>query len=130
MMKEKSIVNAFESGKIYMLNDSCDGDSVEWKEHPKFKGVSLKNLIGGDQTQGLLSCHLVRVLPGCEIGDHIHEGRMELHEVIAGKGSCVLDKKVISYAPGSVTVIPADIQHKVVADEEGLYILAKFLPAL
>jgi len=37
---------------------------------------------------------------------------------------------MIGYTSGKICIIPANISHKVVADKEGMYILAKFTPAL
>ncbi len=34
-----------------------------------------------------LSCHLVKINPECEIGDHIHENNLEIHEIIYGSGT-------------------------------------------
>ncbi|HOJ78159.1 MAG TPA: cupin domain-containing protein [Bacillota bacterium] len=124
------LANQFESGNVNLENQTVKIGSLAWQEHPKFKGVSLKTLVKGEATNGLVSCHLVRILPGHEIGEHLHEGRIELHEIVAGAGNCILGGQTIRYQPGEVTVIPADLIHRVVAGEPGLIILAKFLPAL
>ena len=55
---------------------------------------------------------------------------MELHEVIGGRGRCTIGEETFDYFPGAVSYIPDDIKHSVRADAEGLYILAKFSPAL
>ena len=43
---------------------------------------------------------------------------------------CYLENNKYEYAQGTITIIPAGSSHKVVAGEDGLYILAKFTPAL
>ncbi len=76
------------------------------------------------------NCHLVKIDAGCEIGTHNHCGKTELHEVIFGHGKCFVGEKEIDYTTGKITVMPADINHKVTAGDEGLFLFAKFFPAL
>ncbi len=105
-------------------------DSFAWNPHPSFRGVSMKNIICGSDTHGRLSCHIVKIEPGCEIGTHIHEGKMELHEVVNGSGFCEIGERTVDYKKGVVSYIPDDIIHRVCASDDGLLILAKFSPAL
>lgn len=105
-------------------------DNMEWSPHPAFKGVFLKHIIKAADTEKRLSCHIVKIEPHCELGSHIHEGRMELHEVIGGNGTCTIGEETFDYFSGTVSYIPDDIKHSVRAGSEGLYILAKFSPAL
>ncbi|MDO9325123.1 MAG: cupin domain-containing protein [Methanoregula sp.] len=105
-------------------------ESLPWNPHPKFAGVSLKHLVTGKDTGGRLSLHHVRVDPGCAIGDHTHAGQVEIHDVLAGSGTCTLEGRVIPYAPGIVGVMPADQVHRVEAGTAGLLLLATFSPSL
>ncbi len=109
------------------LDKICSG---QWNPHPSFKGVFLKTTTCGADTGNAFSAHLVRIEPGCSIGLHIHETQCELHEVAEGDGSCVLSGKSIRYAPGVSAVMPMGEEHEVLAGENGLKILAKFVPAL
>lgn len=127
---EERIVEQFCTGKVACLTKTESIEKLAWNDHPSFPGVSLKHIVTGEDSNGQFSAHLVRVMAGCEIGRHTHPGKWELHEVISGKGYCELLEKKIDYNAGTVTVLPADMQHKVVADSENLYILAKFVPAL
>ncbi len=120
----------FEQGKVIAPSAEKDAMSIKWNAHPTFKGVYLKHLLSGADTNKGFSFHLVRIEPGCEIGEHIHEGKWETHEVIAGAGQCAIGEKNIDYAPGVLTAIPDSIKHKVMAGEEGLLLFAKFVPAL
>lgn len=122
--------NKFEYGIITTLEKTINTETLEWNAHKSFKGVSLKHLVTGKDTNNQLSCHLVRVEPHCILDTHIHDGILEIHEVIAGFGTLFLDKDEVTYDIGSISVIPANINHKVIAGNEGLYILAKFSPAL
>ena len=101
-----------------------------FKPHPSFKGVAMKLLVSGEETGGRLSCHEVRVDAGCELALHAHEGKLELHEVIGGSGTAYRGDETMTYLPGTVAVIDADVKHRVVAGAEGIIILAKFTPAL
>lgn len=105
-------------------------ESLPWNPHPKFAGVSLRHLVTGKDTGGRLSLHHVRVDPGCAIGDHAHAGQVEIHDVLAGTGTCTLTGRVIPYTPGVVGVMPADQVHRVDAGKEGMLLLATFSPPL
>nr|WP_319376969.1 cupin domain-containing protein [uncultured Methanoregula sp.] len=113
------------------LMDQVRGtDTLAWNPHPKFPGVALRHLVAGSDTGGRLSLHHVKIEPCCEIGDHTHPGMVEIHDVIAGSGICVLEGKEIRYAPGSMGVMPADQVHRVIAGKAGLLLLATFSPPL
>lgn len=105
-------------------------EDVAWTAHPTFAGVWMKHLVRGGQTNGLLSCHLVRLDPGCELESHVHETQWELHEVAQGGGQAELSGVGMAYAPGVITVIPQGEAHQVRAGVDGLWLLAKFFPAL
>jgi quercetin dioxygenase-like cupin family protein len=122
---------AFESGTIYIngveLNKT---DNIEWQKHPKFNGVFTKNLFSGKDSNNHLSAMLVKVEPNREIGNHIHEGKAELHEVVYGEGIALVNDRSIVYKPGVISLIPADVPHSVKADNTGLVLSAKFTPPL
>lgn len=109
---------------------TIDTKSLPWNPHPKFAGVALRHLVTGADTGDRISLHHVRVDPGCSIGDHAHAGQVEIHDVLAGTGFCTLEGVVISYAPGSMAIMPADKVHRVDAGEAGLLLLATFSPPL
>ena len=120
----------FENGRLFVNETEIDFGTLQWNAHPAFKGVSLKHLITAKDTDGKFSYHLVRIEPNCCIGNHIHETQLETHEVISGSGVCVCSEKNIPYTPGTAAIIPVGVLHNVQADESGLYIFAKFMPAL
>ncbi len=129
-MESKEIAACMSNGTIACFERDVEAGNIEWNEHPKFRGVFLKHLIRGTDTGGQLSCHLVKVDPGCMLDEHIHESEWELHEVIGGEGSGIMNSRDIPYHPGRMAVIPKGARHKVVAGDEGLTLLAKFFPAL
>jgi quercetin dioxygenase-like cupin family protein len=120
----------FETATLFDGENFYHIDDMPWNPHSVFKGVYLKHLIKGEKTNNQISCHLVKIEPGCEIGLHNHIGKTELHEVIEGYGDCITEGKGVHYKTGCVALVPADNNHKVTAGEKGLVLLAKFFPAL
>ena len=104
--------------------------SINFIPHKSFKGVYLKHLVRGDMTDSRISSHLVKVEPFCSLDTHTHSEQLEIHEVIQGDGKCLIADEQLQYTPGTVAVIPQNTPHTVTAGESGLYILAKFQPAL
>jgi quercetin dioxygenase-like cupin family protein len=104
--------------------------TLAWNPHPKFHGVFLRHLVTGTDTGGRLSLHQVRIDPGCSIGDHTHAGQVEIHDVLSGEGTCVLEGTALRYLPGTLGVMPADRVHRITAGPEGLLLLATFSPSL
>jgi quercetin dioxygenase-like cupin family protein len=115
---------------VALIAEDRTADRLAWNPHAKFAGVAMKHLITGNDTGGALSVHHVRIDPGCAIGDHAHAGQVEIHEVLAGGGSCTVGTREIRYVPGVIGVMPADTVHRVVAGKDGLLLLATFSPGL
>lgn len=128
-MNEKTTFEAFNTGLLALPTKTVALENCDWKDHPKFEGVSLKCILSGEDTNGAFSFHLVRIAPNKQIDFHIHAEQVETHEVIAGSGYCINDGVKLDYAPGTLSIFPKAIEHKVVAGEEGLYLFAKFFPA-
>ena len=74
--------------------------------------------------------HIVKIEPECVPDTHLHDGKTEIHQIIAGSGKMYLEGKVIDYSQGQICIIPANTPHKVVAGKDGMYILAIFTPSL
>lgn len=128
-MKTKTITVNIANGAVHYSDRSENISGMDWTSHPKFKGVYLKNMIKGSDTNGLFSSHLVKIDPNCCLEKHCHENQLELHEVIEGDGSCNLIEEVFDYHLGKMAVIPKGKIHMVQAGENGLTLLAKFFPA-
>ena len=128
------MVKATESSgrhsRVFVPGQTLNVESLPWNPHPKFAGVSLRHLVPGKDTGGRMSLHHVRVDPGCAIGDHAHAGQVEIHDVLAGQGTCTLEGRAIPYSPGIAGVMPADQVHRVEAGDKGLLLLATFSPPL
>lgn len=127
----KSLFEKFdEGGKLLLPGATVAFDEIPWSKHPAFEGVELKHIITSEKTDGQFSFHLVRVAPNKKIGSHIHETQLETHEVISGAGICVNNGEELPYEAGIVSIFPAGVPHEVIAGEDGLYLFAKFMPAL
>ena len=122
--------NQFENGRLVLPEKCVEFAQLPWNQHPTFKGVALKHIVTAKDTNGQFSYHLVRIAPNCSIGEHIHATQLETHEVISGEGVCVNAGKTIDYKPGTISIMPANIKHEVNAGPKGLYLFAKFMPAL
>lgn len=126
--------NLFEqfnhAGKLILPNTEISFADIPWSKHPTFEGVELKHIVTSEQTGGQFSYHLVRIAPNKKIGNHVHKTQLETHEVISGHGVCNNEGAEIKYEPGVISILPMNIPHEVTAGNEGLYIFAKFMPAL
>lgn len=127
-------MNLFEqfdnAGKLALPGTTISFAEIPWSKHPAFEGVELKHMITSKQTDGKFSFHLVKIAPNKKIGDHVHKTQLETHEVISGSGICINDGAEIKYEPGVISILPMNVPHEVTAGQEGLYIFAKFMPAL
>lgn len=119
-----------EGRAVHTLTDLRDAEALSWQDHPAFAGVRLRHLVTAADTQGQLSCHIVRLDPGASLAGHVHDGQWELHEVVCGSGTAALAGRKADCAPGVTAVIPRGTPHAVTAGEQGLCLLAKFFPAL
>jgi len=128
--KMKEITACIANGSTTCIDKDIGAGEISWYDHPKFKGVHLKHLIKGADTNGMLSSHMVRIDPYAVLEEHVHENQWELHEVIEGDGRFFLASKEAFYHPGRMGIIPKGTKHKVVAGSKGLVMLAKFFPAL
>lgn len=126
----KELFEKFNDGKLRLPEGQIDFGKINWNKHPTFEGVELKHIITAKDTGGNFSYHLVRIAPNKSIKNHIHETQLETHEVIAGYGKCINDGKSLDYEPGVISIMPAKVAHEVNAGPEGLYLFAKFFPAL
>lgn len=127
---ENAVFAAFESGRCVTPEGEKDCAALPWNKHPAFTGVALKHLVGGGDSGGLFSYHLVRIDPGEAIGEHVHDPQLETHEVVAGSGVCRNGGLDIEYAPGTISLFKPRTAHSVRAGENGLLLLAKFFPPL
>jgi len=124
------LFESFNNGSLKLPTTTTKFANIPWSKHPTFDGVELKHIVTAEETGGQFSYHLVRIAPNKSIKNHIHETQLETHEVIAGSGVCMNDSTEILYEAGVISIMPAGIPHEVNAGDDGLYMFAKFIPAL
>lgn len=129
-MENNILFEQFINGKLSLPNKEIAFENISWSKHPTFEGVELKHIITSKDTNGEFSFHLVRIEPNKKIGMHIHETQLETHEVISGTGICINDNVKLKYSPGIISIFPKKVMHEVTAGDNGLYLFAKFFPAL
>lgn len=125
-----TIINAFDNGFLRLPSSTVDFANIPWSKHPEFAGVELKHIVTAKETAGQFSYHLVHIAPDKKIGNHIHKTQLETHEVIAGSGVCINGGAAIPYETGVISILPAGVPHEVTAGSDGLFLFAKFIPAL
>lgn len=125
-MKTNPFLNAHVA--LPDMDVCCDG--MTWNPHSVFAGVCLRHLVTGKETCGQFSAHLVRVEPGCALESHCHADNWEFHSVLSGSARCEVAGRTTEYGPGVCGVMPQGASHRVVAGDEGVYILATFVPAM
>ncbi len=126
----KALFDKFDNGTFKSPYGEKQFSDLKWNPHPTFEGVELKHLLTSADTDGQFSYHLVRIAPNRSIGEHIHETQLETHEVIEGSGVCLNEGLEIHYKSGTVTILKKATPHSVNAGKDGLYLFAKFIPAL
>jgi len=129
-MNNKELFEQFNKGKLCLPEGEINYATIEWLKHPTFEGVEIKHIITSKQTEGQFSFHLVRIAPNKKIGLHIHEKELETHEVIAGSGTCLNNGVELTYTTGVSSIFAMGALHEVIAGSDGLYLFAKFFPAL
>ncbi len=120
----------FVTGLMEAHGRTVRAADLDWNPHPAFNGVRMKHLLTGSDTSGALSLHLVSIDPDCAIGDHVHADQDELHLVLEGAGTCLLNQDPLAYAPGAGRFLPKGEPHEVRARDRGLLLAAVFTPAL
>jgi len=78
---------------MLLFGSKLKGIDVTYNDyHLVFVGVALKHLVTGEQTEGQFSAHIVKVNPGGILDEHFHDGKTEMHEVMAYVGKQTLAK--------------------------------------
>ena len=126
----ENLFEKFSYGALLLPETSKEFGDIEWCKHPTYEGVELKHIVTSSDTNGEFSYHLVRIAPNMKIGCHVHSEQLETHEVISGSGKCINEGEVIEYSTGVISIMKKGTPHEVAAGNDGLYLFAKFFPAL
>ena len=82
-----------------------DSAAEAWGEHPRFKGVLLKQLLTGADN-GLASVNMVRLEAGKEIPHHTHPVHVETAFLMSGKVYLWLGEREVLFSAGQVVAVP------------------------
>ena len=101
-----------------------------WGEHPRFKGVMLKQLLTGADN-GLASVNMVRLEAGKEIPHHTHPAHVETAFILSGKVYLWLGDQEVLFSAGQVVAVPMNTVHGLRNPfEQDLEVLAMFTPPI
>ena len=128
------------NGASYMPEPEIMGDEAAWKVG-KDRILAVQTCEDGyDYTLldenyneidgGQVDNPELSIAPNKKIGNHIHEKQLETHEVISGAGVCLNNGAELPYEAGVISIFPIGVPHEVIAGADGLYLFAKFMPAL
>ena len=107
-----------------------DSASGEWREHPRFAGVMMQQLLTSADN-GLASVNLVRLASGREIGHHTHPTQVETAYILAGQGWLWLGDREVLISAGQVVAVPINTVHGLRNPfEQELEVLAVFTPPM
>jgi len=129
-MENKILFKNFDEGKLLVPQYKNSFKKISWTNHPTFEGVKLKHIITAKDTNEKFSFHLVQIDPNKKIEMHVHKTQIETHEIISGTGICINDGKKLNYTSGTISIFPMNVPHEIIAGDNGLFLFAKFFPAL
>jgi quercetin dioxygenase-like cupin family protein len=119
-----------EADKTAPVARVVDAQVEAWREHPRFAGVMLKQLLTSADN-ALASVNMVRLPAGREIGHHTHPTQVETAFVLSGRGLLWLGDREVSLGPGQVVAVPINTVHGLRNPfEQDLEILAVFTPPI
>ncbi len=126
----EKIIDEFNNGSLKLPECEKSFADIPWFKHPTFEGVELKHIVTSSDTNGRFSYHLVHIYPNKSIMAHVHQTQLETHEVISGTAQCINNGTKLIYKPGVISIMEAGTPHEVNADNNDVYLFAKFFPAL
>ena len=106
-------------------------EKIPWVPHPIAKGVLIKPFISEKEHRLNVTCMLVKIPAGKEVGEHIHPTQDDILYPLAGKGAMWVDGTgQFPLEPGIVVRVPKGTKHRVFGVNEELLIYDVFCPAL
>lgn len=106
-------------------------DRIPWTQHPNTKEVVIKPLISQIDHGLDVTCMLVRVPVGIEVGEHIHSNQDDILYPLTGKGTMWVEGiGEFELFSGIVVRVPKGTKHKILNVTEELLIYDVFCPAL
>jgi quercetin dioxygenase-like cupin family protein len=107
-----------------------DSGTGEWTEHPRFKGILIKNLLTREHN-ALANVNVVRVPTGGVIGDHHHGTQVETIYVLKGQSILTVEDREIPFNAGQIVAMPIGVPHSLRNEGEAwVELLTIFTPPL
>jgi quercetin dioxygenase-like cupin family protein len=105
-------------------------DDISWRPHPIAEGVDIKLLATKSEDDLNVTCILLRVPPGKEIPEHIHEEQVDILYPLQGEAEMYVEGTgTFPLKPGIVVRVPKGAKHKISNVTEELLIYDVFQPA-
>jgi quercetin dioxygenase-like cupin family protein len=105
-------------------------DNISWRPHPIADGVNIKLLATKSEDDLNVTCMLVRVPPGKEIPEHIHDEQFDILYPLQGEAEMVVEGAgAFPLKPGIVVRVPKGAKHAISNVTEELLIYDVFQPA-
>jgi mannose-6-phosphate isomerase-like protein (cupin superfamily) len=87
-----------------------DDASAEWKPHPRFPGILVKQLLTSADNS-LASVGRAQLPPGGVIGWHDHGEKVETVYVLAGSGTLTIGQEEFPFSARQIVAIPGGAEH-------------------
>ncbi len=106
-------------------------EKIPWVPHPIAEGVQIKPFISQKEHGLGVTCMLVRIPAGKEVGEHIHSNQDDILYPLTGRAKMWVEGTgEFSLEPGIVVRVPKEIKHRIFAVTQDLLIYDVFCPAL
>jgi quercetin dioxygenase-like cupin family protein len=106
-------------------------ENLPWSPHPIVKGVQIKPLVSKKEDGLDVTCMLVKVPAGKEVGEHIHPDQDDILYAVSGKAIMWVDGTgEFPLHPGIFVRVPKGTRHRISQVEEELLVYDVFCPAL
>jgi len=103
---------------------------ISWRPHPIAEGVTIKLLATKSEDDLNVTCLLLRIPPGKEIPEHIHEEQVDILYPLQGEAEMYVEGTgTFPLKPGIVVRVPKGTKHKISNVTEELLIYDVFQPA-
>ena len=91
----------------------------EMHHHGDIKGVTLRELITGEDGAQNFALRLFEIEPFGNTPFHTHAWEHEVY-IISGNGKIRRESDFVDIAPGTAILVPANEKHSFVAEDQGL----------
>jgi quercetin dioxygenase-like cupin family protein len=104
--------------------------NISWRPHPIAEGVNIKPLATKSEDDLNVTCMLVRVPPGKEIPEHIHDEQVDILYPLQGEAEMYVEGAgTFPLKPGIIVKVPEGTKHKISNVTAELLIYDVFQPA-